>query len=87
MNERIEKLLEQVQVNEQVRRLAEQAGCAIDRLGYGEGNLEKFAELIVKECMLICRRHPSRNLDNNWDADAVAPDLVRQFEEHFGVEE
>ena len=48
---------------------------------------EVFAELIVKECMLICRRHPSRNLDNNWDADAVAPDLVRQFEEHFGVEE
>jgi len=48
---------------------------------------EVFAELIVKGCMLICRRHPSRNLDNNWDADAVAPDLVRQFEEHFGVEE
>jgi hypothetical protein len=50
-------------------------------------NAEKFAELIVRECMLICRRHPSRNLDNNWDVDAVAPDLVQQFEEYFGVEE
>ncbi len=47
----------------------------------------KFAELIIKECMLICRRHPSRNLDNSWDADAVAPHLVQLFEEHFGVEE
>lgn len=50
MNERIDKLLEQVQVNPQIERLAKQAGCSIDRLGYGEGNMEKFAELIVREC-------------------------------------
>ena len=87
MNERIEKLLEQVQVNEQVRRLAEQAGCAIDRLGYGEGNLEKFAELIVRECIDICRYHPSIIVSNNWSGHDVAQDIVQRFEEHFGVEE
>ena len=75
-------------MNERIKELAEQAGLydfVIESMGINE-EMEKFAELIVKECMLICRRHPSRNLDNNWDADAVAPDLVRQFEEHFGVE-
>ena len=76
-------------MNERIKKLKEQAtsytwnGNDVTE----ELDEQKFAELIVKECMLICRRHPSRNLDNNWDADAVAPDLVRQFEEHFGVEE
>lgn len=46
-----------------------------------------FAELIVKECMTICKNHPSRIVSNNWDADAVAPHLVQQFEKHFGVTE
>ena len=49
--------------------------------------LEDFAELIIRECMTICKEHPSRIVSNNWVADAVAPDVVRQFEEHFGVEE
>ena len=48
---------------------------------------QKFAELIVRECMTICKEHPSRIVSNNWVADAVAPDIVSQFEEHFGVEE
>ena len=48
---------------------------------------EVFAELIVKECMTICKEHPSRIVSNNWVADAVAPHIVSQFEEHFGVEE
>lgn len=48
---------------------------------------QKFAELIIRECMIICKQHPSRTLSNNWDADAVAPDIVHRFEQHFGVEE
>ena len=84
MNERIEKLLEQVQVNEQVRRLAEQAGCAIDRLGYGEGNLEKFAELIVRECIEVID-----NTSDNTKLMRVDPyqKIIWAIEEHFGVEE
>ena len=64
-----------------------EAGTDCSGKWMGVDNAQKFAELIVKECMLICRRHPSRNLDNSWDADAVAPHLVQLFEEHFGVEE
>ena len=53
----------------------------------GDAVVTKFAELIVRECMTICKEHPSRIVSNNWVADAVAPDIVSQFEEHFGVEE
>lgn len=53
MNERIDELLGQIDVNVKIRGLAEQAGCSIDRLGFGEGHLEKFAELIVRECAKI----------------------------------
>lgn len=55
MNERSRELIGYVDVNAKVRELAEQAGCKIDRLGYGEGNLEKFAELIIKETLQVAR--------------------------------
>jgi hypothetical protein len=38
-------------MNLRIRELAEQAGCTIDGMGYGEGNVEKFAELIVADCI------------------------------------
>jgi hypothetical protein len=40
-------------MNKRIEELAEQADCKIDRLGYGEGDLEKFAELIVRECAQV----------------------------------
>jgi hypothetical protein len=48
---------------------------------------EKFAELIVRECMRICKDHPSIIFKNEWDADVVSPDIVSRLESHFGVEE
>ena len=73
-------------MNERIKELLSQAGVHYEVMPK-DTVYEKFAELIVKECMLICRRHPSRNLDNNWDVDAVALDLVQQFEEYVGVDE
>jgi hypothetical protein len=78
-------------MNERINDLWQQAACFVNPLKEG-GDwqaefVEKFAELIVRECMTICKEHPSRIVSNNWVADAVAPDVVRQFEEHFGVEE
>jgi hypothetical protein len=75
MNERIEKLLDQIQINEQIERLAKQAGCSIDRMGYGEGNLEKFAELIVRKCAQI-----GEDVDGNQTTK-------NEILKHFGVEE
>ena len=36
-------------MNNKINELAERADCTIDGLGYGEGNIEKFAQLIIKE--------------------------------------
>jgi hypothetical protein len=41
-------------MNERIKELSKQAGCYYDGMGYGEGNIEKFAELIVRECAEIC---------------------------------
>ena len=79
-------------MNTQIKQLAEQAGIVIPKDSEYNGHIycntiEKFSALIVRECMDICKKHPSRDLDNLWSADAVAPHLVQLFEEHFGVEE
>ena len=78
-------------MNERIKEIAEQA-TIIGEPGYPDSKFEyfdkeKFAELIVRECMNICRYHPSGIVSNNWRADDVAQDIMRQFEEHFGVEE
>ena len=73
MNERSRELIGYVDVNSKIRELAERSGCSIDRLGYGEGNLEKFAELIVRECIDVVQR-------------TVDGKPVDDLKEHFGVE-
>lgn len=101
MNERIEELISRIGVNDNIIELAKQAGCKIDSLGYGEGNLEKFAELIVKECIeqLVNEGDAweqfSRNPPDGQEINAAAAlfaayrlkeDAVCRLEEHFGVE-
>ena len=67
-------------MNSRIRELAEQAGCSIDGMGYGEGNVEKFAELIVRECVAICN-------DTN-DASYLNGVIAgRKIKQHFGVEQ
>ena len=64
-------------MNERIRELAEQAGYTKDMFGIGHWDMpecQKFAELIVKECMT--------NLYLNGYDDAVI-----QIQKHFGVEE
>ena len=63
-------------MNERIRELARQAGCTIDGLGYGEGNVEGLAELIVRECATM-----TRNLSPHGEL------AERAVKEHFGVEE
>ena len=67
-------------MNERIRELAEQAGCSIDGMGYGEGNVEKFAELIVLECEQVSLKNSHRN-------DDMGAIIARQIKKHFGVEE
>ena len=69
-------------MNRRIQALAEQAGCTIDGMGYGEGNVEKFAELIVRECME--QVWYTREDGINGNVSEVIKDRMKQ---HFGVEE
>ena len=84
-------------MNERIKALVEQARKYADENRPGsfvkydpEWSVlynEKFAELIVVECMKICQNHPSIIFKNEWDADVVSTDIVSRLESHFGVEE
>ena len=60
-------------MNERIRELAEQANCSIDGMGYGEGNIENFAELIVRECL-------------SYAKDGDIDFMKFMIKQHFGVE-
>ena len=66
-------------MNEQIRRLVEQATTRIDPIAHDgecwDFDKEKFAQLIVKECSNFLKD----TLDDHFAAE--------QLEEHFGVEE
>ena len=66
-------------MNERIQKLAEEANCNIDGMGYGEGNLEKFAELIVQECGVALSP-----MLRDMVSRGQAYDIIK---EHFGVEE
>lgn len=70
-------------MNERIKQLAEQANCSIDGMGYGEGNLEKFAELIVKECVKVVDDTMTENQEMNIGLVMASAAIVS----HFGVEE
>jgi hypothetical protein len=78
-------------MNDRIKELAEQVGSTHKQnLGvyqFYTDELEKFAELIVRQCMKICQAHPSIIFKNEWDADVVSPDIVSRLESHFGVKE
>jgi hypothetical protein len=64
-------------MNERIKQLAEQAGYSKDYLEIGlPSNMEKFAELIVAECVGIADEY-----------DGVGSTIVSRIEKHFGVEE
>ncbi len=65
-------------MNERIKQLAEQAGMhdfVLEAMGIGE-EFEKFAELIVNECVEIANEN-----DGTWHGSGVA------IKKHFGVEE
>jgi len=69
-------------MNHQIRILAEQATKKYDRLGneipFAQPDLEKFAELIVRECM---------NVLDPGEHQLIARFHARKWlAEHFGVE-
>jgi hypothetical protein len=78
-------------MNERIRELAEQAGykdLPTVRLAFQGFDKEKFAELIVVECMRMCDCADVSLLEHNYPKEASGASSVKQFiAEHFGVEE
>ncbi len=81
-------------MNEKIKELAEQAGMVKileeHASEYGNGmfentpypELEKFAELIVRECIEQCTANDS---NDEWDKGVRW--AANQIKQHFGVEE
>ena len=90
-------------MNERIRELAEQAGMLKEQtvkakivknedgtwtsiLEYPD--LEKFAELIIQECMHMCEVAQWGCITHGWDKQAQGCQSAQEYiAEHFGVEE
>ena len=73
-------------MNERIKQLAEQATTVEEHkwgISYDNFDKEKFAELIVKECVGILEPK-SRYMG---EGPEVLKDKIRQIKQHFGVEE
>ena len=76
-------------MNEQIKELA--LKCGAWHQVYGNRNfmidehfdIEKFAELIVQECVAICQDVDG---EDNIDARLGRQDCAAEIKEHFGVE-
>jgi hypothetical protein len=80
-------------MNERINELAERATEEVMRntpsfLVTNEMWKEKFAELIVRECMRMCDAADMSLLEHNCVKEASGTQSAKDFiKEHFGVEE
>ena len=86
-------------MNEKIRELAERANWLFADKVTGEftdydKRIQKFAELIIKECIAITDELVNRNVDGSWTSNELYTDyngalfeVKRRIQESFGVEE
>jgi len=91
-------------MNERIKELAEQAfneanNGSINNIKIPKEFVEKFAELIVRECAKICIEQNVSNLDldviresgkftlQDLATKSCGENLSKQIKKHFGVEE
>jgi hypothetical protein len=90
-------------MNERIRALAEQAGLQTELWHnpkpfliykedvYSPGGLEKFAELIVKECGQWFNNRltvePDYGFEHRIERNRAVVGVMKEYNEHFGVEE
>jgi hypothetical protein len=80
-------------MNERIKELAEQAGLISkqdDRENWQEyiNDVEKFAELIIQECMRMCDCADISLLEHNCPKEASGAVSAKEIiKEHFGIEE
>jgi hypothetical protein len=83
-------------MNERIKELATEVGISVEYLTNTKQLelLEKFAELIVRECVQTLidntpERYTNEVAEEDWDKgyDRAMRDCVHHIQEHFGVEE
>ena len=77
-------------MNERIQQIAEQAGLLgpSSRVGNSHEATEKFAELIVRECIGVVENlSPGYKDYRDQIEDAFRRDCVEEMKKHFGVEE
>ena len=73
-------------MNERIKELAEQAGAVYSNdhaVSLLDDEIEKFAELIVRECLKIVE--PDRTSGDEWCV--TLDETAYSIRQHFGVEE
>jgi len=78
-------------MNPRIRELANQM-FSMEQFEYAEEFLndefmEKFAELIVRECMWKIMGRKEEAIDNDWHVDEAMSAAISDISEHFGVEQ
>ena len=80
-------------MNERIRELAEQATSIVEMVSsygytssYANFDREKFAELIVQECM-ACSTWVGKMNTNSCEPIQTAQAINQRIKKHFGVEE
>jgi hypothetical protein len=93
MNERIKELVKQAGGHISMRNLASNPVQHIQSVELWDDRIEKFAELIVRECIdkIESHRIPVGNsaageMACEWTYDALK-EIRDEIKEHFGVEE
>ncbi len=87
MNERIQKLVKQAG-GEFWQRLENDAVNPEAYITFDPPeSLEKFAELIVRECMWKIMVRKDEAIDNGWRVDEAMSMSLSDISEHFGVQE
>lgn len=76
-------------MNEKINGLWSQA-----QMGYNDQRcdpevVEKFAKMIVRECVMICKSHKIQSTDDVWYLahNETVNNISENIEEYFGVEE
>lgn len=77
-------------MNERIRQLAEEAELRATLL-FNKENLERFAELIVRECISLIEPDKEHREDASWgyiggeEGVELLDGSVRRIKRHFGI--
>jgi hypothetical protein len=86
MNERIKELFKKAGGKTTTHNLASNPVQYREISELWDGHIDKFAELIVRECITIIRKRKDIAIDDDMNVDEAMSMAVFDIEDTFGVE-